>query len=88
MHTGLLLLDLLDDEERSVEEPIDAVLETRCFRTAELARQTAGDTSKHTQGWFSQMGAFQNESTVEEANNSRVPAFVRQLVNGCLHLCL
>jgi hypothetical protein len=34
------------------------------------------------------MGALQNESTVEEANNSRVPALVRQLVNGCLHLCL
>lgn len=45
MHACLLLLDLLDDEERGVEEPVDAVLQARSLGSAELSRKTAGDTS-------------------------------------------
>lgn len=46
VHACLLLLDLLDDEERCVEESVDAVLETGSFGPTELSRQTTGDTSE------------------------------------------
>lgn len=49
MHACLLLLDLLDDEERGIKESIDAVLQARRLRSAELSRETAGDTSMITQ---------------------------------------
>lgn len=45
VHAGLLLLNLLDDEQGRIQEPIDAVLETRGFRPAELARERSGDAS-------------------------------------------
>lgn len=43
-HTGLLLLDLLDDVEGRVEESIDTVFETRSLASTELGTYRAGDT--------------------------------------------
>lgn len=36
VHAPLLLLDLLDDEQRRIEEPVHTVFETRSFSSAEL----------------------------------------------------
>ena len=45
VHRRLLLLDLLDDEQRGVEESIDTVLQTRGLSPTELGSDRTGDTA-------------------------------------------
>lgn len=49
VHAPLLLLDLLDDEQRRIEEPVHTILETRSFSSAEFRPDRTGDAANGMQ---------------------------------------